>query len=71
MCYNYHESGQLAKDCLRLGSKRHEQLETLAEEVETPNLISIGKEMVHVSATVCEEWVVSEPTMLQVQGSID
>ena len=38
-------------------------------EVEPP-IVSKGKEIVRVSAAVCEERVASEPTVLQVQGSI-
>jgi hypothetical protein len=38
-------------------------------EVE-PQMVSRGKEIVRVSTTVCKERVASEPTVLQVQGSI-
>lgn len=45
------------------------QFTTLAMEVKTP-IVSKGKEVVRVSDVVCEEWIASEHTVLQVQGSI-
>lgn len=38
-------------------------------KVETP-IVSKRKEVAHVSAADCEEWIASKPTMIQVQESI-
>ena len=49
--------------------KHPKQSVALAMEVEPP-IVSKDKEIVRVSAAVCEERVASEPMVLQVQGSI-
>ena len=59
----------MARFCLQLAKKWPKQFATLVVKVETP-VVSKGKEIVCVSTAVCEERVVSEPSMLQIKGSI-